>query len=55
MIVGLGNTPLARSDGVALVNFASLGRLIAGLVIGVLTLFVISEREASARGDCAAA
>jgi hypothetical protein len=55
MIVVLGNTPLARSDGMALVNFASLGRLIAGLVIGVLTLFVISEREASARGDCAAA
>jgi hypothetical protein len=46
MIVVLGNTPLARGGGgLVLVNIASLVRLIAGLVIGVLMLFVVAERE----------
>jgi hypothetical protein len=45
MIVVLGNTPLARgSGGMALVNIAALVRLIAGLVIGVVMLFVVAER-----------
>ena len=47
MIVVLGNTPLARGGGMVLVNVASLVRLIAGLVIGILMLFVVTEREAS--------
>jgi hypothetical protein len=47
LIVVLGDTPLARGGGLALVNFASLIRLIAGLVIGVLMLVVIAEREAA--------
>jgi hypothetical protein len=45
--VVLGNAPLARGGGTVLVNFASLVRLIAGLVIGVVMLFVIAEREAA--------
>ena len=47
MVVVLGNTPLARGGGLVLVNFMSLVRLIAGLVIGVLMLFVVAEREAA--------
>jgi hypothetical protein len=50
MIVVLGNTPLRRGGGgMALVNIAALVRLIAGLVIGVLMLFVIAEREPAGR------
>jgi hypothetical protein len=45
MVVVLGNTPLARGGGMALVNFASLVRLIAGLIIGVLMLFLIAESK----------
>ena len=48
MVVVLGNTPLASGGGMVLVNFASLVRLIAGLVIGVLLLLVVTEREAAA-------
>lgn len=47
MVVVLGNTPLPRGGGMVLVNFASLVRLIAGLVIGVLMLFVIAAKEAA--------
>ncbi len=48
MILVLGNTPLARGGGgMVLVNIAALVRLIAGLVIGVLMLFVVAEREAA--------
>jgi hypothetical protein len=46
LIIVLGNTPLARGE-MSLLNFASLVRLIAGLVIGVLMLFVLAEREAA--------
>jgi hypothetical protein len=47
LVVVLGNTPLARGGGMVLVNFASLVRLIAGLVIGVLMLFLVTDREAA--------
>jgi hypothetical protein len=49
MVVVFGNAPPARGGGMVLVNFASLVRLIAGLVIGVLMLVVIAEREAAVR------
>ena len=45
MVVVLGNTPLARGGAMVLVNIASLVRLIAGLVIGILMLFVVAESE----------
>jgi len=45
LILVLGQTALMRNaDGAALVNLAGLLRLIAGLVIGVLMLFVLAER-----------
>ena len=50
LIIVLGNTPLARGvGGMPLLNFASLVRLIAGLVVGVLILFVLAERECERR------
>lgn len=46
MTVLLGNTPLARGGGaMVLVNVTALVRLIAGLLIGVVMLFVVAERE----------
>jgi hypothetical protein len=51
MIVVLGNTPLARGGSeLVLMNIASLVRLIAGLVIGVLMLFVVAEATSSTDG-----
>ncbi len=47
MILVLGNTPFARGGGLVLVNVAALLRLIAGLVIGVLMLVVVAEKEAA--------
>jgi hypothetical protein len=45
MTVLLGNTPLASGAGaMVLVNVAALVRLIAGLLIGVLMLFVVADR-----------
>jgi hypothetical protein len=47
MVVVRGNTPLARGGAMVLVNIASLVRLIAGLVIGILMLFVVAESESA--------
>jgi hypothetical protein len=50
MIVVLGETALVRSaDLSALVKLTGLLRLIAGLVIGVLMLFVLVERAPGPR------
>jgi hypothetical protein len=47
----LGRTPLVRDrvGSEALLNFVGLGQLLAGLVMGLVMLFVLSERVALAR------
>ena len=49
MINVLGQTALVRdAQGTAFVNLVGLFRLVVGLVIGLLTLFLIAERRAAA-------
>jgi hypothetical protein len=47
----LGRTPLVRdrAGSEALLNFVGLVQLLAGLVMGLVMLFVLSERLALAR------
>jgi hypothetical protein len=48
MINVLGRTALVRdAQGMAFVNLVGLFRLVVGLVIGLLTLFLIAERRAA--------
>ena len=46
----LGQTALLpRAEGMALVNLVGLFRLIVGLVMGLLTVFLLAERRAPVR------
>jgi hypothetical protein len=46
MVNVLGQTALVRAaDGMALVNLLGLVRLVVGLVMGLLTVFLIAERR----------
>ena len=49
----LGGTALVRDrvEGMALINVLSLLRLLAGLLIGLLSLFLLADRSRPARSE----